>query len=168
MRKLIPILLVLIFATLACQVDTTGLEATANAAKETLLVAVTEAGQAAGTAVAPASGRITGHLSYPSEGIPPLRVVAFRSANLAPVSTVDTVANQLVYELQVPPGSYFIMAYTQDGKLAGGYSQMVPCGLTVACTDHSLIAVPVAAGGTAGGIDPGDWYAPPGTFPPMP
>ena len=47
-------------------------------------------------------------------------------------------------------------------------SQAVPCGLSVTCTDHSLITVSVTAGATLTGIDPNDYYAPDGTYPPMP
>jgi len=168
MRRIIPVLLVLAFGAMACQVDTTNLEATANAAKETLIRAVTEAGQQPETAVAPATGKITGNLSYPSDHIPPLRVVAFDPVSLTSVSSVDTVLNQGTFELVVPPGSYVVVAYTLDGNLAGGYSQMVPCGLDASCSDHSLIDVPVSAGGIASGINPGDWYAPAGSFPALP
>ncbi len=45
---------------------------------------------------------------------------------------------------------------------------MVPCGLKAGCEDHSLIPVEVTAGNMATGVDPVDWYAPAGTFPPRP
>ena len=45
---------------------------------------------------------------------------------------------------------------------------MVPCGLQYGCNDHSLIDVVVPAGGQASGVDPADFYADPGTFPPNP
>ncbi|MGQ9553761.1 MAG: hypothetical protein ACUVWR_06595 [Anaerolineae bacterium] len=40
--------------------------------------------------------------------------------------------------------------------------------MSVDCADHSLIGVEVRAGETTTGIDPGDWYAPEGAFPPDP
>lgn len=116
----------------------------------------------------PQFGSIQGALSYPSEFIPPLRVVAIQLGTQA-VYFVDTAENQTEYQIDnLPPGEYYVVAYTQDGLLAGGYTQMVPCGLSAECTDHTLIPVVVQAGEVTSGIDPGDWYAPDGTFPPLP
>ena len=120
-----------------------------------------------GVQIKPIQGSISGNLSYPSDYIPPLRVVAF-DTGLNAVTSVDTTTNQMTYQLSISPGTYYVVAYTMDGVLAGGYSQAVLCGLTVACTDHSLVAVTVSLGGNVTDIDPGDWYAPPNTFPPMP
>ena len=111
---------------------------------------------------------ITGHLSYPSEGIPPLKVVAFDVITQAPVASVETEAGQSTYSLSVPGGIYYVVAYTLDGQLAGGYTVAVQCGLSVECTDHTLLPVPTANGMAAGDIDPADWYAPAGAFPPAP
>jgi hypothetical protein len=120
------------------------------------------------TRPSPQGGTIAGQLSYPSEMIPELRVVAFDVNSMAPAAVVETAFNQSTYVLNVAPGTYHVVAYTMDGMLAGGYSQAVPCGLQYTCTDHSLIPVQVLSGGQITGIDPGDWYAPPGTFPPAP
>lgn len=111
---------------------------------------------------------ITGHLSYPSEGIPPLKVVAFDVITQAPVASVETESGQSTYSLAVPGGIYYIVAYTLNGELAGGYTAAVECGLSVDCTDHSLLPVPAANGIAMDGIDPADWYAPEGSFPPAP
>jgi hypothetical protein len=116
----------------------------------------------------PSTGMIAGDLSYPSEWIPPLRVVAFDVNTMVAAGSLDTQENDSFYTLSLPVGTYYVVAYTMDGLLAGGYTEAVPCGLTVACTDHSLIAVQVLADMSVPDIDPGDWYAPPGTFPPMP
>jgi hypothetical protein len=121
-----------------------------------------------GLPVVDSGGTITGNLSYPSEGIPPLRIVAFDLLSMDPAASVDTVAGQSTYSLSVPDGIYYVVAYTLDGRLAGGYTGAVECGLSVDCTDHALIPVPAAGGLAADGIDPGDWYAPEGTFPPAP
>jgi hypothetical protein len=120
----------------------------------------------------PDMGTITGTLMYPAEGIPPLRIAAFE-VTTGEVSYTDTAANQSTYTFDLPVGTYHVVAYSIGGGgfptgLAGGYSQFVPCGLSVDCTDHSLINVTVTAGATASGVDPGDWYAPDGSFPPMP
>jgi hypothetical protein len=168
MRKFLLVTVVLMLAVLACQVDLSGLEATTNAAKQTIVGALTEVGGTNEAVNSPLNAAIVGELSYPSDHIPPLRVYAFDAATLDPVSSVDIALNQGTYELQVPAGTYYIVAYTMDGGFSGGYSQMVPCGLNASCTDHSLIEVTVSAGGTAGGINPGDWYAPEGSFPAMP
>jgi hypothetical protein len=132
--------------------------------------------------IAPLTGTITGKLSYPSEFIPPMRVVAF-SLTDRKAYFVDTALNQTEYSIDVPAGTYHIISYPHEGvpgntgqvdsytlsggPFAGGYTQMVPCGLAVDCDDHTLIPVSVAAGQTTV-ADPGDWYAPEGTFPLMP
>ncbi len=124
------------------------------------------------TVLAPQIGYITGSLSYPSEMIPSLRVVAWNVAD-GSYSYIDTPANQFEYIIEVPVGTYYVVAYVLGGDgfpsgLAGGYTQMVPCGLAYGCDDHTLIPVIVEAGVTVSGIDPGDWYGDPAAFPPMP
>jgi hypothetical protein len=124
------------------------------------------------------NGSISGNLSYPSEFIPPLRVVAFRVENgtwTQKYIYVDTNLNANTYQVDgLEPGFYWITAYTIPNSggaspgLAGGYSQAVLCGLSVDCTDHSLVAVEVKPGIVTGGADPGDWYAPEGSFLPNP
>ncbi|MBV6394619.1 MAG: hypothetical protein HFACDABA_00185 [Anaerolineales bacterium] len=116
----------------------------------------------------PAPGSISGKLSYPSSFLPPLRVIAFR-VDGEYYRYVDTLQNQSAYQITgLAPGLYRVVAYTLDGALAGGYSQMVPCGLLASCADHSLIEVEVKAGQDTPNVDPADWYAPEGSFPPMP
>lgn len=123
----------------------------------------TEVGEPTGT-----DGAITGSLSYPSEGIPPLKVVAFDAGSGDPVATLETESGQSTYSLSVPMGAYYVVAYTLDGQLAGGYTLAVLCGLGAECTDHMLIPVGVAPGIGPEDIDPADWYAPEGSFPAMP
>lgn len=130
----------------------------------------------------PSTGTVTGKLSYPSEFIPAMRVVLF-SLTDGKAYFVDTAKDQGEYSIDVPAGTYYVVSYPHEGvagdtgeadsytldggPLAGGYTQMVSCGLSVGCDDHSLLPVTVAAGQTVQ-ADPGDWYAPYGTFPPMP
>ena len=114
------------------------------------------------------AGSISGKLSYPSEFIPPLRVVAFNIFDQS-YRYVDTIQNQSTYQITgLAAGKYHVVAYVMGGGLAGGYTPAVPCGLSVDCTDHSLSAVSVFAGTDTPNIDPGDWYAPEDSFPPMP
>lgn len=125
---------------------------------------------------------ITGKLSYPSEFLPPMRVVAF-SLTDKKAYFIDTAKGQGQFSLNVPAGTYYLVSYTYEGiagntgqvdsytlgggPFAGGYTQMVPCGLAVGCDDHTLLPITVTEGQTVN-ADPGDWYAPEGTFPPMP
>jgi len=149
------------------------MQATLSSAQATLSASADITDKAApaspgGQPALPVDAVISGSLSFPSEGIPALRVVAFDSQTLAPVAVVDIQAGEGAFTLTVPNGTYVVVAYTLDGALAGGYTQAVPCGLAVECTDHTLIEVPIADGVGAEGIDPGDWYAPEDSFPPMP
>ena len=116
----------------------------------------------------PHPGGIGGLLSYPSNFIPALRIVVFHAAGMT--FAADTVTNpgDVKYTMSIPAGTYYVVAYTLDGGLAAGYTEAVTCGLTVNCTDHSLIPVIVASGSATGDVNPQDWYAPAGTFPPMP
>jgi len=116
----------------------------------------------------PEVGSISGMLSYPSEFIPPQRIVATNLAT-GQIFYVDTALDARSYRIaNLPPGAYYVVAYVADPPLASGYSQFVICGLSVDCTDHNLVEVIVKPGQETTGIDPGDWYAPQGTFPPDP
>jgi hypothetical protein len=94
-------------------------------------------------------------------------VVAFNSdSNLWYYVTTPQGASS--YQLDnLPAGFYYVVAYPNlDGiGAAGGYTAAVPCGLSVDCTDHSLLGVEVIGNQIAVGINPQDWYAPEGAFP---
>lgn len=115
------------------------------------------------------AGGITGQLSFPSSFIPSMTVVAF-SVNSPSYQYVVTLENSSTYQIDgLAPGMYYVVAYpSTDSSYPGGYSQAVPCGLLASCTDHSLLPVEVKSGEVTQGINPGDFYAPPGTFPPSP
>jgi hypothetical protein len=117
----------------------------------------------------PALGSISGQLSYPSSFIPSMVVVAFE-VNSPYYQYVITIENSSTYTIEdLPAGSYYVVAYpASDPTYPGGYSQAVPCGLLASCTDHSLIPVAVTGDAETTGINPGDFYAPPGTFPASP
>jgi len=118
------------------------------------------------------TGSITGKLSYPSEGIPSMYVVAYKASDTSQSYYVLTNQNDSTYQINdLPAGNYYVVAYPQSnpkGDYSAGYSQAVPCGLTAQCTDHSLIVVTVKAGQATQGADPKDWYAGPGVYPIFP
>jgi hypothetical protein len=119
-----------------------------------------------------ATGSIAGALNYPSHFIPPLRVYAINTSS-GQGYYIETVLHQGTFTmLGLPPATYHVLARPRDlpptTALIAGYSNAVPCGLRVECTDHTLIPVTVTAGNTTSGVDVFDWYAPPGTFPPEP
>ena len=108
----------------------------------------------------PPTGSISGRLGFPSEYIPPLRVVAF-DVETQSYYYVDTLRNQTQYQITgLPPGTYHIVAYVRDEgpDMAGAYSVFVTCGQTVDCTDHSLVPVDVLPGQETTGADPIDFY----------
>ncbi len=154
---------------------TSGITGTLGAMQGTIGVMLTEAPamltelpQALATPQSGQAGTIRGHLSYPSEFLPSQRIIAFDAATMGVAADVTTKDGQGEYELSVPAGDYYVVAYLPDGTFSAGYSQAVPCGLLASCTDHSLILVHVSAGQTVDNINPQDWYAEAGAFPAMP
>jgi len=114
------------------------------------------------------TGSIAGSLSYPSEFIPSMQIVAF-NVNTADWFLLTTAEGSGSFQIDnLPAGQYFIVSYLVGDDYGGGYTAAVPCGLSVDCTDHSLLPVDVLAGQVTSGINPGDWYAPEGTFPDNP
>jgi hypothetical protein len=106
------------------------------------------------TATTNAPGSISGTLSYPSEGIPPLRVVAYNLFDQS-YRYVDTQQDQNTYQItSLAPGKYHVVAYVAGGGLAGGYTPAVACGLMVTCTDHALLEVMVFSGQDTPNINP--------------
>ncbi|GEM_PF-2258018 len=117
-------------------------------------------------------GSIEGTLGYPAEGIPPLFVYAFNATDHSKYFFTKTGQNVSTFTIpDLDPATYVVVAYPQNPPspgLAGGYSKAVPCGLSVSCTDHSLIPVTVQSGQTAKDVAVKDWYAPANTFPSKP
>jgi len=115
-----------------------------------------------------ASGSISGNLSYPSEFIPAMEVVAFNQ-NSGIWYVLTTAEGSDTYQIDnLPAGQYVVVSYLVGDDYGGGYTVAVPCGLSVECTDHNLLTVEVLEGQVTSEIDPGDWYAPEGSFPANP
>lgn len=113
------------------------------------------------------TGSISGSLSFPSEGIPELTVVAWSLSEEGVYYYTQTAAGSSYYQISnLPIGMYQVVAYS--GEFAGGFTYAVACGLTASCTDHGLVYVEVFAGVDSYGMDPIDWYAPEGAFPSNP
>jgi hypothetical protein len=187
MRRFLPVIVVLVLVGLACACPATGnVQGTISAMQNTVGAALTVVpgmltelpgmltnlpatlNAEMETHAPVTTGTIRGYLIYPSEFLPAQRIVAFDAATMAFMADVFTVDGQSEYELVVPVGDYYIVAYLPDGSLSAGYSQAVPCGLLASCNDHSLILVHVEAGAVVEDINPQDWYANPGDFPAMP
>lgn len=120
-------------------------------------------------APAATTGTIQGTLIFPSNFIPAQRVVAF-NVTTGQYFFTDTQDGQSGFVIEnVPPGTYHVVAYTlMTPYSAAGYSAAVSCGLSVNCTDHSLLDVTVTAGQVTTDVNPHDWYAPESAFPPDP
>jgi hypothetical protein len=121
----------------------------------------------------PTTGTVTGRVCYPSEGIPPMTAY-FQDTATSAVTTLDIAQNQGTYSIDLLPATYIAYAWLPGFTIGGSYSQAVPCGLTVSCTDHTPIPITVAAGGTVDDVDICDWYSqdsvplPPGGSGPTP
>jgi len=86
-------------------------------------------------------GVISGRLSFPSERIPPLTVIAIRIDNgLSTFYSINTAEHQSSYAIEVDPGIYNVYAYRDD--FAGGYTKYVTCGMGSSCSDHSPLPRP--------------------------
>ena len=112
----------------------------------------------------PIVGTIEGLLCYPSEGVPPMNLY-FEEVNTQSIETFGHPGGSMDYSVEVPAGTYVAYAWTLDFGIGGAYTQAVPCGLTVNCSDHSLIQFQVQAGQTTAGIDICDYYGDPGFIP---
>jgi hypothetical protein len=121
----------------------------------------------------PAMGTVSGQeLMFPASAMPALRI-AFINLDGSLQAYTDTAPGQNHYTIELPVGSYTVVAYSIAGNgfiegTAGGFTPAVACGLNIDCTDHSLIPITITAGLTLEGINPNDYYAPENSFPPMP
>ena len=160
------------FAALTAQAANQKPAATPQAPTATHTQTIPTATQPAPSATL-STGSISGNLNYPGPSIPAMYVAAYHYGTEA-YKVILTTPGQSTYKIdELDPGNYWVIAYTVGGggfpaQFPGGYTKAVPCGLSVTCTDHTLILVPVSAGQTTTNINPFDWYAPQGTFMALP
>ncbi|MBU0648003.1 hypothetical protein KJ855_02385, partial [Patescibacteria group bacterium] len=109
-------------------------------------------------------GTIEGNLSYPSEQIPDLTVCAEDTGGASSPYCTNSLINDLKYtagrgyQLEVPPGDYYVYSYFIDPTYTAYYTEFVTCGMNVGCLSHNKITVTVANGDHHRNIDPVDWY----------
>jgi hypothetical protein len=151
-----------------------------------------------------ATGTITGQFGYPSDFVPPLTVYAisvndsnvwystntpylgnFTRPTPSPTPSFNPTwppAGEGRYQLAVPAGTYYVVAYSNDTglpkDLPAAYTRYtIDCiQKTVsnspppACggNDHTLVPVTIQAGQTLSTIDIRDWQFQAGQFPPRP
>lgn len=107
-------------------------------------------------------GSLSGTLQFPAGAIPALRIVAMNTVG-GYYHWQNTVAGQTSYRFDnLDPGTYWVMAYDiakPSKNTFGAYTEFVPCGMSTACSDHTLIAVEVKEGQETKDVNPSDWYA---------
>lgn len=105
---------------------------------------------------------ISGKLIYPSDHIPPQRVIAFE-VKTGYYYWVRTATGNASYTISnLPAGTYRVVSYKISESPTGlkaGYTPFAACNFTCA-EDHSLIEFELKEGEHKTGIDPIDWYAP--------
>jgi hypothetical protein len=107
----------------------------------------------------PATGTITGKLSFPSDYLPQDLEVCAEDVSSGAVTCASERMDDR-YALTLPAGRYTVWAQTGDlPEIRAFYSHAVPCGLRAECADHAPIVIELAPGATLSEIDPGDWYA---------
>lgn len=107
----------------------------------------------------PATGTISGPLTFPSDYLPDDLAVCARNVETG-AQFCDAGKTGATYSLTVAAGRYTVWAQTGDMPgFQAFYTNAVACGLAVTCTDHAPVVVEVAGGQTVEAVSPGDWYA---------
>jgi hypothetical protein len=107
------------------------------------------------------TGEVTGRICFRTSEIPAMTVFFQESEEADEKETYELKvdAGQSSYSIDLAPGKYIAFAWVQDYSLGGLYSEAVPCGMGIECTDHKAITFEVKAGDKIEGIDICDWYA---------
>jgi hypothetical protein len=114
------------------------------------------------------TGVVQGKLCFPSEYIPAMNVY-LKTVGADKVYKLASKENQQAFTFKkIPEGNYVAFAYTVEAtsldlnnkksKASGGFTQFVPCGLSVDCKDHTLISFKVSKGKATDAISICDWY----------
>lgn len=119
----------------------------------------------------PLPARLTGRVTYPSEELPVMRACAVDSTDPGTAVCFRTVAGQATWRLDVPAGTWWLLAWPQDTGTSGDPGLLSAASACLAsgatgCDDHALLPVTVAAGEVRDGLDINDWYYDPQVFPP--
>jgi hypothetical protein len=82
-----------------------------------------------------------------------------RNVDTQQTFSIHVPVDTLEYQIEIPvEGTYVVFAWTDSG-MGGSYSHFVTCGLSVECSDHTLIPIPVKVGETVSGVDICDFYS---------
>lgn len=117
------------------------------------------------------AARLRGRVSYPGEELPAMRVCALATEDPGWGFCTTTAKNQPHYEVVLPGGTWWVLAWPQDTGTAGepgllsAASECLATGGTE-CDDHSLLEVTLDSGEVREGLDINDWYYGPETNPP--
>lgn len=122
------------------------------------------------TTASPAA-RLRGRVSYPGEDLPAMRVCAIATEDPGWGFCTMTAVNSPHYEVVLPGGTWWLLAWPQDSGTAGEpgllslASECLATGGTE-CNDHTLLEVTLDSGEVREGLDINDWYYEPETQPP--
>lgn len=111
-------------------------------------------------------GTVSGELGFLGELVPALRIHAWQPATGQHL-VFTTQRQQKRYTMQLPAGRWILFARPNEPgapDLYGAYSRFAACSRNPqalragACSDHSLVEVPVWKSGRVDGVDLTDWY----------
>lgn len=112
---------------------------------------------------------IEGRLSFPSEEIPALVIVAYNLDTRAR-HVFESPAKARRYRAEVPAGRYYVYALSAEpgaAPLRGAYSAYTVCGQRSPklmqqgkCAEHRVLEVVLGANDRRTDIDLDDWYLP--------
>ena len=171
MKKILLISTVLLTFILACSFTSANQNTVATSVAETMQAVGDDAPQPEPQTPTEApeenifdTGTAEGYVCFPSEYLPAMYLY-FENVDTLEVTKLPIPENQGNFSAPLPPGTYTAYAWLTDFTGGGTYSQAVPCGLSVDCTDHSLLPFEVIAGQAAVGIEVCDWYGGPQDVP---
>lgn len=107
---------------------------------------------------------VEGNIGYPSDYVPEVEVVLENVADRSQLRLLVEASydGESSYSFRdVPDGKYIVFAIPTESDidmLVGGYTNAVPCGLSVDCTDHGFIELDVKGGISLKDVNIYDWY----------